>query len=216
MAFVAAGLFVSAQGLFVGGNIGMNTENSKFTVETGGISASIDGPKWFGFEFNPTVGYMFNDNMGVGLDLMFVYGKTTEKLTDEDGDYTKTTKETSFGFAPYFRFIFAEIDDFQFYADAKVSYRKYTPKYTFEQGGISASMDGDKTTQIGIGVVPGMKYNFTDNISMNCRLNILSLGYTSTKMVSEDGDYKETEKISEFDFGVNDPTPITIGFLYTF
>lgn len=211
IAFVAAAMFAQAQ-FFVGGNIGLNTQSSKITVEQNGVSASADGPKWFGFEFNPSVGYMFNDNMGVGLDLVFVYGKETEK----GDDYTLTTKGTTLGFAPYFRYVFAEVDNFKFYADAKIDYRWRTPKATLEQDGVSLSMDGDKTSQLFLGVVPGMAYQLTDNISMNCQLNILSLGYTSTKLEEKDDDVTTTTKYSEFDFGVNDATPITIGFFYTF
>ena len=53
-----------------------------------------------------------------------------------------------------------------------------------------------------------MSYSLTDNISMVASLNILRLGYTQTKV----GDNKE----KAFGFGVNENTPINLGFVYTF
>ncbi|MBR4137781.1 MAG: PorT family protein [Bacteroidales bacterium] len=216
IAFVAATMFASAQ-LYVGGNIGMNTQSAKVTTESNGVSVTADGPKWFGFEFNPSAGFMFNEKMGVGLDLTFGFNKRTTKGVDEDGDkYTRTVKTTTIGFAPYFRYIFAEIDNFKFYADGKIDYRISTPKTTIDYDEMSLSVDGDKTNRLFIGVVPGMAYQLTDNFSLNCKLNILSLGYTSIKEVEKDGGTTTTTKYSEFDLGINDPTPITIGVFYTF
>jgi len=94
-----------------------------------------------------------------------------------------------------------------------------TPKIEGEQGGTTVTVDGPKTTNFGVGIVPGMQYNLTDHISMNCALNILELGFTSEKTVTKDVDGQGTElteKTNEFGFGVNYATPITIGFFYTF
>ena len=121
--------------------------------------------------------------------------------------------------APYFRFVFAEVDNFKFYADAKLAWQMTKPKATIEGGGTTVTVDGDKTTNFGIGIVPGMAYNITDNISMNCALNILELGFSTQKTVEKnpDGDGIDyTTTSNDFGFGVNYATPITIGFFYTF
>ena len=112
--------------------------------------------------------------------------------------------------------MFAEIDNFKFYCDAKLAYSMIKPKVTIEGGNTTVTVDGNKTTQFGIGVVPGMAYMLTDNISMNCALNILELGFVSTTEKAEDDGVTETYKTNEFGFGVNNNTPITIGFFYTF
>ena len=218
IAFVAAAMFANAQ-FFIGGNLGFSTQSGSVKLENGGTSLTQDAPKTFTFTIAPSVGFMFNDNMGVGLDILFGSTKLTQKDYTFDPAATVTTKTTDLGFAPYFRYVFAEVDNFRFYADARIEYISSTPKVTIEQGGTSLSQDGNKTTYFGIGVVPGMAYMLTDNISMNCTLNILSLGYTSQKTVSKNIDgagTDQTQKINEFGLGVNGATPITIGFFYTF
>lgn len=218
IAFVAAAMFANAQ-FFVGGNLGMAMENGKIKAVNSGTTVEQDAPKSFTFTFAPSVGFMFNDNMGVGLDLMFGLGKVTEKDYDFDPVATFKTKATTIGFAPYFRYVFAEVDNFKFYCDARIEYLMSTPKIEAEQGGTTVTIDGPKTTNFGIGVVPGMQYNLTDNISMNCALNILELGFATEKTVTKDVDgmgTELTEKTNEFGFGVNYATPITIGFFYTF
>lgn len=218
IAFVAAAMFAQAQ-FFVGGNLGLGIQNGKFKAEGNGMTLTQDQPKTFAFTFAPTVGFMFNDKMGVGLDLMLGMGKNTQKDYSTDPAVTSTTKETTIGFAPYFRFVFAEVDNFKFYADARIEYLMSKPKVTVEGNGVTITADGDKTTNFGIGVVPGMAYYFTDNISMNCQLNLLELGFATQKTVSKnpnnDGvDYTTTT--NNIGFGVNGATPVTVGFFYTF
>ena len=219
IAFVAAAMFANAQ-FFVGGNLGMAMENGKIKAVNSGTTVEQDAPKAFTFTFAPSLGYMFNDNMGVGLDLMFGMGKVTAKTyNDPNPVITTTTKTTTIGFAPYFRYVFAEVDNFKFYADARIEYLMSTPKIEGEQSGTTVTVDGPKTTNFGVGIVPGMQYNLTDNISMNGALNILELGFASEKTVTKDVDGQGTElteKTNEFGFGVNYATPITIGFFYTF
>lgn len=182
IAFVAAAFFAQAQ-IFVGGSLGF--DNTKDPL--GGTAEKITT-----ISVIPTVGYMFADNMGVGADL----GMTFEKKKDGNGD----PKTTDFVIAPYFRYVFAEIDNFKFYGDLKLDLKFGTYK--------EEDADAIKTSTVGFGVVPGMSYDLTDNISMVATLNVLRLGYTQNKM--------DDEKESSFGFGVNENTPLNIGFVYTF
>ena len=217
IAFVAATMFASAQ-LYVGGSLGFSTQTGKDELKTDDQTITTDDPKQFAFTFAPEVGFMFADNMGVGMSLNFDFWRAKQK----DDDVTYSSKKTTIGFAPYFRYVFAEVDNFKFYADAKINYSLTTPKDKVEGGENAFESTGDKTTTFGFGIVPGMAYQLTDNISMNCALNILELGFNSTKVVDKDhveegvvvGDL--TTKTNTFGFGVNYATPITIGFFYTF
>ena len=214
IAFVAAAMFASAQ-LYVGGSLGMATQSGKYKFESGSTTVETDMPKTFSFTFAPEAGFMFADNMGVGLKLGFGMGKRTSK-DGTDPVITTTRKTTEIGFMPYFRYVFAEVDNFKFYADAQVAYAMSKPKVTVEGGETTITQDGNKTTTIGFGIVPGMAYQLTDNISMNCALNILELGFQTQKTVEKDGDDTGTTKVNSFGFGVNEASPITIGFFYTF
>ena len=182
IAFVAAAFFAQAQ-LFVGGSLGF--DNTKDPLD--GSAEKITT-----ISVIPTVGYMFADNMGVGADL----GMTFEKKKDGNGD----SKTTDFVIAPYFRYVFAEIDNFKFYGDLKLDLKFGTIK--------KDGFDDVNASTVGFGVVPGMSYDLTDNISMVATLNVLRLGYTQNK--------KDDNKESSFGFGVNENTPLNIGFVYTF
>ena len=181
LAFVAAAFFAQAQ-LFVGGSAGFT--NTKDPLHS-------NAEKITTISVLPTVGFMFSDNMGVGVDFGMNY--TKEKAAGDK-------KTTEYVVCPYFRYVFAEVDNFKFYGDLKADLKFGKVK---EDGA-----DDVKTSTFGVGVVPGMSYNLTDNISMVASLNILRLGYTQTK----EGDAKQ----KEFGFGVNENTPLNIGFVYTF
>ena len=213
LAFVAAAAFAQAQ-FFVGGNLGVKIGNT--TVE------STKTQKVFNFNVTPNVGFMFSDNMGAGIELNFDSQKIT---TPKDGDAPETwTKTTTFGVTPYFRYVFAEVDNFRFYADAKINFAKGKIKNQQPKADdptATETVDGNKTTDFGINIVPGIQYNFDDHFSMVANVNILQLGWnqktTEAKKVNQEGkEYTEKTKKSDIGFGVNVPTPITIGFVYTF
>lgn len=219
IAFVAAAMFANAQ-FFVGGGLGLTTEGGKTKQSGNGVTVEADAPKSFGFQFVPTVGYMFNDNIGVGLDLGFSFSKTVQdNLFDADNDkYKETTKTTTIAFAPFFRYVFAEVDNFKFYCDAKFAFASSKPKVKDEYTDLNLTIevDGPKMTGFAVGVIPGIQYNFTDHISVNAKLNLLSLGYTTAKRTQEANGTKFTQTTNNFGFGINEPTDLEIGFFYTF
>ena len=222
IAFVAAAMFAQAQ-FFVGGSLGLTSTSAKETEKIGNVSSTFDGEKQFTFNITPSVGFMFNENMGVGLDFGIDLTNITYPKGTNGGwgvpvaaDETLKIKQTSFLIAPYFRYVFAEIDNFKFYADARISYMSAKPKLTISSDNQTTEYTGYKVSKFGIGIVPGMAYMLTDNISMNCQLNVLSLYFTSTSDTVTDTDYEDTVKTNEFGFGINEATPIKIGFFYTF
>ena len=211
IAFVAATMFASAQ-LYVGGNLGINMGNTKSDSDV------VD--KTFAFEFNPSVGFMFNENMGVGADFIFSMNKDTHPQIGENPE--GSIKINYFGIAPYFRYVFAEVDNFKFYADAKMNFEsgkvdKDDDYHADPDSEWDNFADGSKITTLGFNIIPGMAYCFTDNISMNCQLNILSLGFNTQKITTPvPNEDDNVVKGTQFGFGVNYPTAITVGFFYTF
>lgn len=219
IAFVAAAMFANAQ-FFIGGGLGFTTQGGKDKLTANGLTVEADAPKTLGFQFVPSIGFMFNDNMGVGLDFGLGFRKTVEdNLYDDDGDkYKETVKTTTIAIAPYFRYVFAEVDNFKFYADAKFAYATSKPKDKVEYTDLNTTVeqDGTKMTSFAFGIIPGIQYNFTDHISINAKLNLLSLGYTSKKYTTEGNGSKYIQTRNTFGFGVNEPTDFEFGFYYTF
>lgn len=176
IAFVAATFFAQAQ-LFVGGSFGMDYAKNLPGVE-----------KTVSFSIVPTVGYMFAENMGAGIDLGYSYSKETASGMD--------LKESAFVMAPFFRYVFANLNKFDFYADAKLNLK-------FGKHG------DDSVTGFGIAVIPGVAYNLTDNIAVIANLNVLRLGFQYEKIEGQDAK-------NAFGLGVNENTPLSIGFVYNF
>lgn len=202
IALMAAAFFCQAQ-LFVGGGLGFGTQSG--SVKTG--SVSVDAPKVFSFGIRPTVGYMFNENVGAGLAFGFSYDKTT------DGD--EKIKTPGWEVAPFFRYVVADWDAVSLYADLVVNINGNKIKYDYD----GTTFDDAKTFGFGIGVVPGIAYHLTDNISINADVDLVALGYNMTKVTTpaeSEFDEEVVTKTNTFGFGVNRPTSITVGFFYTF
>ena len=225
IAFVAAAMFAQAQ-FYVGGGLGFGTKSGSRTVEvTGSPSETTDLPKTMNFKIAPELGFMFTENMGIGLQVSYDYLKETNKTVDMTTgspiETTTTEKNGKLGFKPYFRYVFAEVDNFKFYADAFVYYRTGKPTTTTETTGQpTVTSDGNKTVNLDFGIQPGMAYMLTDNISMNCKINLLTIAYKTTKVTNETTvgsvTSKATTKNNEFGFGLNEDSDIEIGFFYTF
>lgn len=201
IAFVAASMLASAQ-LYVGGSLGMDFSKSKDKFG----STTVEGDKVVAFDITPSVGFMFADNMGAGIDFGFGITNTTTPANDPQPEIK--TKESAWAIAPYFRYVFAEVDNFKFYCDAKLGLGGGKSKQTAD----GTTVEGPKVTYLGVGIVPGMAYMLTDNISMNCTLNVLALSFEQTKSKLDDNSSTETA----IGFGINRATPVTIGFFYNF
>jgi long-subunit fatty acid transport protein len=89
------------------------------------------------FLFTPEVGYNINDNWTVGATLEL--------------DWTKDV-HTAFNIAPYARYTFLKAGNFSFFADGTIALGAISPEV------------GDSQFCWGIGVKPGIAYNFTDNV----------------------------------------------------
>jgi len=233
LAFVAAACFAQAQ-FFIGGNIGYISNGGTGEQKQGKETTSINLPKTTSFTIAPSVGFMFKENMGVGLDIAY----TSDKYKYETKLTSYTRKQSGFEFAPYFRFVFGDFSPVKLYVDGRINYGSGSVKITrVDEEDVTRNYDGDKYTTFGIAVVPGIQYNITDNISVNAKVNLLSLGYVSTKYITndvdnfydyigydvddyetreDDEDIEYTANKTQFGLGINKSTVLEIGFFYTF
>ena len=100
LAFVAAAFFAQAQ-LFVGGSLGFNSTKDHMDDDHG-----IDAKKVTTISVLPTVGYMFADNMGVGVDFGMNYTKKEPQGTQLNPN-PADIKTTEWVVSPFFRYVFA-------------------------------------------------------------------------------------------------------------
>lgn len=220
LSLVAAAFFCQAQ-LFVGGDLGFGVTGGSVSAKQGNYSESITLPKTTTFEIVPTIGFMFNENIGIGLD--FGFGVSNYKEKDDDYSYKRSTN--AWIVAPYFRWVFGQFDRVSLYADARINFGGGKAKVSVTEGSATASLDGDKISNFGVNIVPGINFMISDNIALNAKLNLISLGYNMTKTITKDldefeyyrdDDVEYTKKETNFGFGVNYRTALEVGFVYQF
>lgn len=103
---------VSAQSpWFLGGQLGVGFGKNEFKV------------KETGFRINPMVGYMFNDNWGMTLDLGYSYNKTT---TPEEGADDRESKMQFIGAGLGVQYFCNIAGDFYYAPNARVGYQRET------------------------------------------------------------------------------------------
>ncbi len=105
------------------------------------------------FEIMPEVGYQLDDKLAVGITLGYE--------SEADGDIT------TLSLAPYARYTFVSWDKVSLFADAQFEFAQ-----TDTEGAA-------KVNAWSIGVMPGLKVNITDNLSLVTKAGWL--GYKSAK-----------------------------------
>lgn len=65
LSLVAATFFCQAQ-LFIGGDLGFGIAGGNVTGKQGSVSETANLPKTTTFEIVPTIGFMFNESVGIG------------------------------------------------------------------------------------------------------------------------------------------------------
>lgn len=224
LSLVAAAFFCQAQ-LFIGGDLGFGIAGGNVTGKQGSFSETVNLPKTTTFEIVPTIGFMFNESVGIGLD--FGYGIMNQKASGEvEGTkWEEKIGQNSWIVAPYFRWVFGQFDRVSLYADARVNFGGGKAKWSEKYGNETLSGDGDKVSNFGVNIVPGINFMISDNIALNAKLNLISLGYNMTKTTTKNpenigyyrGDeWEYTVKKTDFGFGVNYRTALEVGFVYQF
>lgn len=217
--------------LFFTGGLGAGVESaSTKTVttlplvgKTTGIASTAESMEAFypgaangltaSFNLNVGVGYMFSEKLGAGMSLgyhLLRKGIHTYAKFENSGDVTKTKSFTSVHtatIAPYLRFRPVSVAGFSVYMDCGVP---------IEFGGVSrygkSEMNGDvdenskklgSVISAGLGVTPGVMYNFTDRLAIYANLRFLQIGYTYTQYTpdNEVEGIKVTESFHQFNLG---------------
>lgn len=215
LAFVAATFFCQAQ-FYVGGSLGLSGTGGKTTVSSSGSELSTNDPKGINFTIAPSVGYMFSDNLGAGLDFGFGFDRSKSEQDIAGTTYTNKSLKPIWGVSPYLRYVFGDFDNVKLYADVRAIFGGNKSKTIVEGDGQSVEAVGDKESKFGIGVVPGIAYYIDDNIFINARLNLFELGYKMNKVVNDQNGVTTTKKSNIYGLGVNNQTALSIGFYYAF
>lgn len=200
LALVAFAFAANAQ-FVIGGQLGFNTNGSKYTQESANPVWDSPVAKAMNLTIAPSVGYMLNDNMQVGLSLEYTLTNTTNynravyALGQEE--WAKTSNSV-FTIAPYFRYYFAQAGDFNFFCEATLGYgimgRGNNHDYS-NVPGLSYDNEYKGVNSMNVlmfTIIPGVNYRFSENFSADCYIDLAGLAFynitTKTYGVGADPD----------------------------
>ena len=177
-----------------------------------------------GLNFDGTIGYMFNENIGAELRLSYLIGgKSTAKHDYENGamDYTISSNMLranpslvlstgSKGINPYAKFGVI-------IGTGSVNY-KYEDN---EDGDIyKANLKMDGGLALGLNAAIGVNYTFNDNMSLFGEINMINMSYAPDKGEITEATYngtdelpdmttreKEIDFVDSYTYNQNDPPP---------
>ncbi|GAB5557322.1 MAG: hypothetical protein SchgKO_15350 [Schleiferiaceae bacterium] len=154
--------------------------------------------------FGPSVGYMLNPQIGVGLGLSLVTDTYNDK-TNNDED--RTVKTNTYHFQPFARYYKELGSNFAIYGQLLID---------IQSGGTTTEVAGTETEKFsvsgfGFGIAPGIQYWFTPAWSMNATVG--NLGYSTVTRSDDNSDAESTTSTTEV---IMDFSSINFGFNFHF
>lgn len=191
LALVAVSMAANAQWI-LGGQLGFNTNGGTYTQENASPIWDMPNNKAMGLTIAPTVSYVLNDKMQIGLTLEYNYGTATNYNAlgyAANQEVWSKTSTTMFTVAPYFRYYFANAGKFNFFCEAALGFgiSPRTKHHDYSNAavlGYDNEYDGTtKSTTIGLYITPGVNYRISNHWSADCYIDLAGLAFihNSTK-----------------------------------
>lgn len=212
-AFFGISSLASAQGFFIGGSFGFNSDNHKYqnyNDVNGSYEDEVTEPGKSLFKFAPVVGYSINNDWEIAAAFEFSIDKY--KLDDAPEKYKYFEAELSG------RRYFALGDKLSWFIEAGVYFDKSaSDDFSKDDGKITGETYYEKN--YGAYIVPGLCYELNDHWSVDLNFDFMNLSYNICKYNSEDIDgnpcgSKGTH--STFDFSGTTADLVSLGFYYAF
>ena len=177
--------------------ITMNAQNNFYVGGSIGYSSSsYDGSATkSSLTFLPEFGIQFNKKIGIGVELGY------NATTNEVSNLTNST----FEFAPYFRYTAFQLGKVSVFGDGKIAYSTRNN----ETAGSDGKTEDNKTNDWGIYVQPGIAYSLNDKFSLIAKFGNV-LGYSSSKP-----DVSGAKATTTFQF-LTLSNNVSFGFFYNF
>lgn len=193
---VAATSAVDAQ-WYVGGNISFSRTSNETTAPGG----STTDNKTTRMMLSPRVGYIINDRWSAGVGVGYQWGKTKD-----NGDKTATVN--GYMATPYARFNCFFFGPFALAAEASAGYSNVLGKSHADDPRHTV-----RTENIGVAITPVLDLDVSRRISLECRLNFFSVGYTHSKTTTKEGGEKSVAKTNSFGADISGDEIFTLGDL---
>jgi hypothetical protein len=187
MAAALMAVTMNAQNMYVGGSLGYSTTSQDGTT--------LDTR----FSLIPEFGVSFNDKMGVGVEI----GYSSDK--DEQSHAPNTVTESTFKFAPYFRYTALKLGNVSVFGDGQFSYATTKTETKAKNG----NTNDQTVNNWGLYVKPGIAYNLNEKFALVAKFGNI-IGYTSNKLDVNGAKAKSTFEL------LNLTNNIQFGFYYNF
>ena len=213
LALVAVSMAANAQWI-LGGQLGFNTTGGTYTQENASPVWDMPNNKAMGLTIAPTVSYVLNDKMQIGLTLEYNYGTATNYTAAAyalNQEVWSKTSATMFTVAPYFRYYFANAGKFNFFCEAALGFgisprTKHHDYSNVPVVGYDNEYDGaTKTTMIGLYITPGVNYRISNHWSADCYIDLAGLAFihNSTKTYGASDALVSTDVTNNFGLQCN-------------
>jgi len=185
LAFAGLAIAANAQ-IILGGQLGFNTTGGTYTQENANPVWDMPNNKAMGLTVAPTISYVLNDKMQIGLTLEYSYGSATNYTAAAyalNQEVWSKTSNTMFTVAPYFRYYFANAGKFNFFCEAALGFGisprdKHHDYSNVPVVGYDNEYDGiTKTTMIGLSIIPGVNYRINDHWSADCYIDLAGIAF---------------------------------------
>lgn len=198
LALAAFAMTANAQWI-LGGQFGYNTTGGNVSVEATAVTPAYDYPnnKVSNFTFAPTVSYVLNEKMQVGLTFSYtLFSNTNYTPMAYAANYEAYNKfrTSTLGIAPYFRYYFAEAGNFKFFCEAQLGIYSTPRTYNYTYSTVPPADNGTetegafKTSTLAFTITPGVNYKINDKWSADCYVDLAGLAFTRNTTKTYAGD----------------------------
>lgn len=156
-----AGATASYGQWYVGGSVNLSSGSEKADSEK--IASE------FGVGLYPRIGYQLNDRMSIGVEIGYNH------LMSKEHDTDLKAASNMFAFLPFMRYDFVKMGKFSISGDTRVGF--LWEKSTAEQAGSKAP--SFYVNNIVVGFTPVLTFDISRHITLETRLDFLSLSYVS-------------------------------------
>lgn len=183
---LAAFAFAANAQFIVGGQIGFGSTGGtdKYEANSPANAFNVPNTKSTDLTIAPTISYVLNDNMQVGLNIAYTSSSTTVytfgAYAIDKEDWVKTTTGI-FTIAPYFRYYFAQIDKFNFFCEAQLGFSTSgrDKGHMYDNTGTPVIDEDFKgatsTTALAFSITPGVNYRISEHFSADCYIDLAGL-----------------------------------------
>ena len=174
------------------------------------------------FRLLPGLSYELSNDIALGGRIGFDYNASSKSSGEEQKEKSSSTKsDFIFHVVPYVRYFALGNDRLKLFCDAQLplSFGSVgASKVTV--AGKTTSTDGNSVFGVGLQIVPGLKYELTNQIALIATANVVRFGvmYNSTSV--KEGDKTVTTSSTSFGLGINhagyEKVPFMVGCQFSF